>query len=167
MNKILLILYFVFHVTKFLNSSDVGSMDDSITKLCSTLAAKPDSAVNLIDRFQKSINEHQQQMQQRFPNTYTLSHTRSTFTNQLYMKRKKRYSINNDRNNFKNSYMTIQMNPFSNLDDIKRIRNGTTILLEDDEELMKSEISLKFYENNAIELRLEQDFDSDNDINDN
>ncbi|CAF2616546.1 unnamed protein product [Rotaria sp. Silwood2] len=96
----------------------------------------------------------------------SLSNTRVMFANQLHTKRKKRYSINNDTNDLKNSYMTIQMNPFSNLDSIKYIRNGIPIPLEDDEELMKSEISLKFYENDAIELRLEQDFDSDNDTND-
>ncbi|CAF1122917.1 unnamed protein product [Rotaria sp. Silwood1] len=97
----------------------------------------------------------------------SLSNTRTMFTNQLHTKRKKRYSINNDTNNLKNLYMTIQMNRLSNIDSIKYIRSGiTTIPLHDDEELMKSEISLKFYENDAIELRLEQDFDSDNEMND-
>jgi hypothetical protein len=35
----------------------------------------------------------------------------------------------------------------------------TRIPLEDDEELMKSDISINFCENNSIELRLEQDLD--------
>jgi hypothetical protein len=38
----------------------------------------------------------------------------------------------------------------------------TRIPLEDDEDLIKSDVSIKFCENNSIELRLEQDLDTDN-----
>jgi hypothetical protein len=80
-----------------------------------------------------------------------LSYTRGTFT---YVKRKRRHS--------KNSYTTTPINPV-----VKYIPNVTRMSLEDDEELMKSEIILNFCDNNSIELRLEQDHDFDNDINDN
>ena len=42
----------------------------------------------------------------------------------------------------------------------------TSIALEDDEDLMKYDLSSNFSETTSIELRLEQDLDSDNDIND-
>jgi len=77
-----------------------------------------------------------------------LSNTRGMFTN---VKRKRRYS----------QTTTIPMNPI-----IKYIPNFTKIPLEDDEELMKLEISSNFCNNDSIELRLKQDLDSDNDIND-
>jgi hypothetical protein len=67
--------------------------------------------------------------------------TRNLFQYQLHVKRKRRYS--------KNSYTIIPMNPIV----------ITRIPLEDDEELMKSDISINFCENNSIELRLEQDLD--------
>lgn len=93
----------------------------------------------------------------------SLSNHHRMFTYQLYAKRKKRYSMTNDTTiNFKNSHAKIHMNPF-NLDTMKYIRNGTVIPLQDDEELIKSEVIVKFPENGSIELRLEQDFDSDND----
>ncbi|CAF4892844.1 unnamed protein product, partial [Rotaria sp. Silwood1] len=38
--------------------------------LCSTIATRPDAAGAVIDRLQKSIDEHQQQIQERFLNTY-------------------------------------------------------------------------------------------------
>lgn len=63
-----------------------------------------------------------------------------------YMKRKRRHS------------KTPSINST-----VKYIPNITRIPLDDDEELMKSEIILNFCDNNSIELRLEQD--SDNDIN--
>jgi hypothetical protein len=82
-----------------------------------------------------------------------LSNTRGVFTYQLHAKRKRRHS--------KNSYKTIPMNP-----SVKYIPNVITIPLEDDEELMQSDISSNFCDNDLIELRLKQDLDSDNDIND-
>ncbi|CAF1273424.1 unnamed protein product [Rotaria magnacalcarata] len=93
----------------------------------------------------------------------SLSNTRNMFTYQLHTKRKKRYSISYDRNDVKNSCIKIQMHPFSHLDTNKYIRNGTTIPIQDDEELIKPEILIEFSDNDIIELRLEQDFDSDND----
>jgi len=75
-----------------------------------------------------------------------LSNTRGMFNN---AKRKRRYS------------KTIPINPI-----VKYIPNFTRIPLEDDEDLMKIEISSTFCDNTSIELRLKQDVDSDNDIND-
>jgi hypothetical protein len=72
------------------------------------------------------------------------NHTQNIFQYQFNAKRKRRHS--------KNSYTTIPINPIV----------ITRIPLEDDEEFMKSDISSSFCENNSIELRLEQDLDSDN-----
>ena len=43
-------------------------MNDAINMLCTAIASNRQLAVNLIDRVQKSINNH---LQQRFRNTYT------------------------------------------------------------------------------------------------
>jgi hypothetical protein len=76
-----------------------------------------------------------------------LSNPRGMLTYQLHAKRKRRHS--------QNSFATIPITPV-----VKYIPNLTRIPLEDDEELMKSEIASKFC---TIELRVEQDLDSDND----
>jgi len=57
------------------------------------------------------------------------------------------------------------MDSFLNLD-VKSIPNIATIPIEDDEELMKSDILSNFCDNDSIELRLEQDLDSDSESND-
>lgn len=81
---------------------------------------------------------------------FTLSNSRGMFP---YIKRKRRHSK-------KSSSSTPPITPV-----VKYIPNITRIPLDDDEELMKSEIILNFCDNNSIELRLEQDQDSDIDIN--
>ncbi len=78
----------------------------------------------------------------------------------FHTKHKKRHSISIDTPVSKNSSMTIEIKPFSNLYTAKYFRNITTIPIEDDEELMKSETSLKFCAHDTIELRLEQDSES-------
>jgi hypothetical protein len=88
------------------------------------------------------------------------------FTYQLHTKRKKRHSINeDDKKDSQNSCMVIQMNSLSNLNVAKCHSSVTRISLQDDEELMKSDISsisaLSFCENISIELRLEHDLDYD------
>lgn len=49
---------------------DMKSIESSITMLCSAIEKKPDSAGSLIDKIHNSMTEHQQYIQQRFPNIY-------------------------------------------------------------------------------------------------
>ncbi len=91
-----------------------------------------------------------------------LSNTRDLFIRQLYTKQKKRHSLNINAND---SYLTIRMSAFSNLDGSKYIPNVTAIPLEDDEELMKCDIVSNFCDNDSIELRLDQDVEYDNETN--
>ncbi|CAF1032050.1 unnamed protein product [Adineta steineri] len=100
---------------------------------------------------------------------FGLSNTRYMFSYYLSGKRKKRHSINITTNNLHNSFLTIQMHSIlNNIDNPKCIPNVTTIIsLEDDEELMKCDISSNFCDSDTIELRLEQDLDSDNELIDN
>ncbi|CAF3561712.1 unnamed protein product [Rotaria sp. Silwood1] len=58
-------------MTRSLSLADIGSLDNDITTLCSIIAKKPDSAATLIDRMQQSMSARQEQMQQRYPHTYT------------------------------------------------------------------------------------------------
>ena len=92
----------------------------------------------------------------------SLSNTRNQLIPSIHMKRKQRSSISDIRN----SPMTIRMNPLTTLENTKCIRNFMSIPLDDDEELIKLDISSKFCDNNSIELRLEQNLDIDNDMHD-
>ncbi|UJR08881.1 hypothetical protein I4U23_013136 [Adineta vaga] len=84
---------------------------------------------------------------------FGLSNTRNILVHQLLIKLKKPQSLQYTTNNHSStSYLAIPM---------------TSIPLDDDEDLMKYDLSSKFSETTSIELRLEQDLDSDNDIIDN
>jgi len=82
------------------------------------------------------------------------------------MKEKKRQSVNNHTNDSQNPHISIQVNPFSQLDNHQQ-QHLTTIPVnvDDDDELIESDISLNFCENNSIELRLDQDVEYDNETN--
>ena len=74
-----------------------------------------------------------------------LSNTRNMFNYPLHTRRKRRCSQS----------LSTRIAPMLNI---------TKIPLEDDEDLMKSDVILNFCETNSIELRLEADLDSDNDV---
>jgi len=77
------------------------------------------------------------------------------------MKEKKHQCVNNHTNDSQNLHISIQVNPFSQLDN-----HSTTLPFEDDDdELIKSDISLNFCENDSIKLRLDQDLEYDNETN--
>lgn len=98
------------------------------------------------------------------------SRTIRLFKYQLSTKQRKHQSTtNNHTNETQNPPISVQVNPFSQLDHIDSNKQQTTTLsLDDDEELIKSDISSisasNFCENSSIELRLEQDLDYDNDL---
>ncbi|CAF2110940.1 unnamed protein product [Rotaria magnacalcarata] len=70
MNKIILILCFVVGTTQSFSIAGIGSMDSTIAMLCSAITTKPESANMFIDRLEKFLKEHQQQIQERFTNAY-------------------------------------------------------------------------------------------------
>ncbi|CAF3345631.1 unnamed protein product [Rotaria socialis] len=70
MNKIILILCFIVGTTQSFNVAGIGSMDSTIAMLCNAITTKPESANMFIDRLEKFLKEHQQQIQERFTNTY-------------------------------------------------------------------------------------------------
>ena len=81
---------------------------------------------------------------------FGLSNTRNLIVHQFLIKRKQQQQTKSKYDS-STSYVTIPM---------------ASIALEDDEDLMKYDLSSNFSETTSIELRLEQDLDSDNDIND-
>jgi len=83
------------------------------------------------------------------------------FTHQLSTKEKTRQSVNNSQN----SHITIQVNPFSQLDNYQEKQLIILSLDDDDDELIKLDTSASnFCENDSIELRLDQDLEYDHDI---
>jgi methionine salvage enolase-phosphatase E1 len=84
----------------------------------------------------------------------SFSKTISLFT---YQQKKQRQPV---YHHMDKSHVSIQINPFSQLDDINTSQQRlTTLTLDDDEELIKSDISSisSSCENSSIELRLKQD----------
>jgi len=102
--------------------------------------------------------------------TLSSSKTIRLFKYQLSTKQKNSQSINNQTNDTQNSQISIQVNPLSQLDPVNSYqeRSTTVPLDDDDEELIKSDISSisasNFCENSSIELRLDQDLEYDNDL---
>jgi hypothetical protein len=95
----------------------------------------------------------------------TFSKTISIFTYQRSTRQRKRHSVNNDMNILHDSHILIQVNPLSRLDDVDHSRQqSTTIPFDDDEELIKPDILSSFCENDLIELRLDQDLEYDDDV---
>lgn len=60
----------MFGVTQSFNLLEMGSVEDGINMLCNTITTKRESAIMIIDRIQKMITEHPQQIQKYFINTY-------------------------------------------------------------------------------------------------
>ncbi|CAF0898034.1 unnamed protein product [Adineta steineri] len=97
--------------------------------------------------------------------------TINLFKYQSSTKRRKYQYIDNDKNNLQNSHVAIQVNPFSQLNNIGSYQQYSTVLpLDDDDELIQSDISSIsasiFCETSLIELRLDQDTEYDNDLAD-
>ncbi len=99
----------------------------------------------------------------------TLTSSKKLFKYQLSTKQKNCQSVNNQTNDTQNSQISIQVNPLSQLHPVNSYQeHSTTVTLDDDEELIKSDISSisasNFCENSSIELRLDQDLEYDTDL---
>ena len=101
----------------------------------------------------------------------TFSKNVRTFTAQLSSKRKKRYSASNDSTH---PHIAIQVNPFAQLNESNNHRQRVLAIPlddgntgDDDDELILYDVAsisaMSFGETNAIELRLDQDLDDDDD----
>jgi hypothetical protein len=88
----------------------------------------------------------------------TFSKTIRLFSSPLSFKRP---SVNTQTHD---SHISIQVNPFSQLNDYQQRSIALSLdNINDDDELIKSDLLTNFCENDSIELRLDQDVEYDND----
>ncbi|CAF0825578.1 unnamed protein product [Adineta steineri] len=61
----------MFGLAKSLDFSDTTAVNNAIANVCNAISTRPGPAAAIIDRMQTALNERQQQIQQRLPQTFT------------------------------------------------------------------------------------------------
>ncbi|CAF3336679.1 unnamed protein product [Rotaria socialis] len=97
----------------------------------------------------------------------TVSKVITLITYTLFTKHQDIQTVNDSASNSKSLFVSIRLNPLTQIDDFDGSQHqSTTLPINDDEELIKSDIpsivASNFCENDTIELRLDQDAEYEN-----
>ncbi|CAF2049011.1 unnamed protein product [Rotaria magnacalcarata] len=142
-----------------------GYTDDDIRKIVHKYDTNKDGTLD--EQEQKTMKHDLAKGQMKIDENLTVSKVITLITYTLFTKHQNIQTVNDSTSNSRSLFVSIRLNPLTQIDDFDGNQHqSTTLPINDDEELIKSDIPLivtsNFCENDTIELRLDQDAEYEN-----